>query len=115
MPKLRARPFGPVLAHARACVRETQGGFGMRYIIIGNQGSDAGYWVFDGHGLHHVGGWGVDQLREVGAALNIMRESTRLKTPGLAEAAAKVVAEFVEKQLSTHVKEADTQGVVILA
>jgi len=87
----------------------------MRYIIIGNQGSDAGYWVLDGNGLHHVGGWGVEQLREVSAALNIMREATRLKTPGLAEAATKVVTEFLSKQLSSHVKEAGTQGVVILA
>jgi hypothetical protein len=85
----------------------------MRFIVIGNIGSDAGYWVWDGHGFHHVGGWGIDQLVEVGAALNIIREATRLKTPGLADAAAKTVAEFAEKQLSAHIKEGG--GVVIIS
>jgi hypothetical protein len=85
----------------------------MRFIVIGNIGSDAGYWVWDGNGFHHVGGWGVDQLVEVSAALNIMREATRLKTPGLADAAAKTVAEFAQKQLASHVKEGS--GVVIIS
>ncbi len=85
----------------------------MQYIVIGNIGSDAGYWVWDGHGWKHVGGWGVDQLAEVSAALNIMREATRLKTPGLAAAATKTVSEFVEKQLGAHIKEGG--GVVIIA
>jgi len=71
----------------------------MRYIVIGNIGSDAGYWVWDGTGFHHVGGWGVDRLQEVSAALNIMREASRLQTPGLADAAAKVVSDFLTKEL----------------
>lgn len=77
----------------------------MKFIVIGNIGSDAGYWVLDANGLHHVGGWGSDQLVELTAALNIMREATRLKTPGLAEAAVKAVAGFAEKQLGAHIKE----------
>jgi hypothetical protein len=81
----------------------------MRFIVIGNIGSDAGYWVWDGNGWHHVGGWGVEQLAEVSAALSIMREATRLKTPGLADAATK----FVQKQLGAHIKEGG--GVVIIA
>ena len=90
----------------------------MNFIVIGHIGSDAGYWVWDGHGWRHVGGWGIDQLVEVNAALNIMRESTRLKTPGLAESATKTVAAFVEKQLGTHLKDAAGKagaGVVIIA
>jgi hypothetical protein len=87
----------------------------MRYIVIGNIGSDAGYWVFDGNGWHHVGGWGVDRLQEVSAALNIMREASRLKTPGLADAATKVVSEFLNKELAGHLKEGGAAGTVILA
>ena len=82
----------------------------MQFVIIGQQGSDAGYWVWDGHGFHHVGGWGVDQLAEVSAAINIMREATRLKAPGLAESAARTVGEFVTKQLAAHVGEIGKQG-----
>jgi hypothetical protein len=84
----------------------------MKFIVIGNIGSDAGYWIWDGHGWKHVGGWGIDQLVEVNSALNIMREAARLKTPGLAQAAAQSVSEFVTKQLGQNVKEGG--GVVIL-
>jgi hypothetical protein len=84
----------------------------MRYIVIGNIGSDAGYWVWDGNGWKHVGGWGIDRLQEVSAALNIMREASRLKTPGLADAAAKVVSDFVSRELQGQIKEG---GTVILA
>ena len=85
----------------------------MRYIVIGNIGSDASYWVWDGHGWRHVGGWGVDRLQEVSAALNIMREASRLKTPGLAESATKVVSEFLNKELQGHLKEG--AGTIIIA
>ncbi|HKS95278.1 MAG TPA: hypothetical protein VJV74_03995 [Terriglobia bacterium] len=85
----------------------------MHFIVIGNIGSDAGYWVWDGHEWKHVGGWGVEQLAEVTAALNIMRESTRFKTPGMAAAATKTVAEFAQKQLGAHLKEGGS--VVVIA
>lgn len=84
----------------------------MHFIVIGNIGSDAGYWEWDGHEWKHVGGWGVEQLTEVAAALNIMRESTRFKTPGLAVAATRTVAEFAQKQLGEHLK---GSGVVVIA
>jgi hypothetical protein len=83
----------------------------MTYIVIGNIGSDAGYWVLDGSGLHHVGGWGVDQMLEVSAALNIMRTAPQLKTPGLAEAVARTVSDFVDTQLKGLVPDG---GVVII-
>jgi hypothetical protein len=91
----------------------------MRYLVIGHIGSDAGYWYWDGHGWHHVGGWGIEQLREVRSALNIISESTSFKTPGLAEAATKTVTELVEKHLGSlsHVKQAAKEGtpLVIIA
>jgi hypothetical protein len=87
------------------------------FIIIGNVGSDAGYWVLDGSGLHHVGGWGTDRLAEVRAAVHMLREATQLKTPGLADAATKGLSDFVQRQLADHVKEIGKQGgaVVVIA
>lgn len=82
-----------------------------RFIVIGNQGSDAGYWVFEnGRWVHH-GGWAIEELVELTAAINIMREATRFKTPGLAEEATRRVAEFAEKQLAQHLPQG---GVVII-
>jgi hypothetical protein len=87
----------------------------MYTIIIGRIGSDAGYWYIGPDGkLHHVPGWNPEQLAEVGAAVNIMREATRLKTPGLAEAAIKSVMEFTQKELAAHLKDRGTQGVVLV-
>lgn len=75
----------------------------IRYIVFGNVGSDAGYWVFrDGH-WEHVGGWEIDALREVQAALAVLRESAQLKTPGLAESVANVVHKFVGEELGAHI------------
>jgi hypothetical protein len=83
-----------------------------RYIVLGNIGSDAGYWVFvDGH-WEHVGGWGIDSILEVQAALAVLKESSRLRTPGLAEAVAGVVQKFVGAELSEHVGEAHTVVIV---
>jgi hypothetical protein len=91
----------------------------MSFYVIGPRGSDAGYWYWDGHSWVHVGGWGVDQLAEVSAAINIMVQATRLKKPGLAEAATKTVADFVQNQLAAHVKASggvkEGGGVVIIA
>jgi hypothetical protein len=77
----------------------------MRSILIG---TDAGGLILtfeNGHLVFkHVPGWNPEQLTELGAALNILREATKLKTPGLADAAAKSVWDFAQKQLDEHVK-----------
>ena len=90
-----------------------------KFIVLGNPGSDAGYRVWDGHGWRHVGGWGVEQMVEVGAALKIIGEAARFKTPGLSEAVTRSVAEFAEKELGSHLsngqKEGGSQIVVIVA
>jgi hypothetical protein len=83
-------------------------------IIIGNIGSDAGYWVLDGTGLHHVGGWGADQLVEFKAAINIISLATQLKTPGLADAAIKSVQAIVQKQIAEHVRDSGAGPVVVI-
>ena len=71
-------------------------------IVIGNVGSDAGYWVWDGHGWKHVGGWAVEQLAEVRNALNIMGQASQLKTPGLSTAVTKTVSDMVTKELGAN-------------
>ncbi len=85
----------------------------MNIIVLGHAGSDAGYWVIGADGkIHHVGGWAPERLAEVNSALNIIREATQLKTPGLAEAAIKSVVGFAQKELQTHIKEG---GAVVVA
>lgn len=80
-------------------------------IIIGNIGSDAGYWVLDENGLHHVGGWGPEAMVEVQHALQIMRSAVQLKTPGLTESVVASVREFVEKQIAENVR---VEGPVVI-
>lgn len=88
----------------------------MRFIVIGNIGSDAGYWVIDGSGIHHVGGWAIEQLAEFAGAAAILRQAVQLKTPAVAEAAVKSVLRFAEEQIKQNVKESGQgQTVVLLA
>ncbi len=81
-------------------------------LIIGHIGSDAGYWVIgpDGH-IHHVPGWSPEAFAELAAAVKVISEATRLKQPGLAEAATKSVMGFVQAQLGEHLKEG---GVLVI-
>ena len=72
------------------------------YIILGNVGSDAGYWVLDGTGLHHVGGWGTEALLEVRAGLEVLKASVQLKSPGLAGAVAELVTKAIGPELAEH-------------
>ena len=75
----------------------------MRYVIFGQIGSDAGYWTYEnGHLVHHEG-WGIDSIREVQAALSLISEVSKLRTPGLAEKVTAVLDEFVAAELSEHV------------
>jgi len=77
-----------------------------KLIVLGHIGSDAGYWYLGPDGKwHHVGGWGVDRLVEVSAAMNILSEAARLKTPGLSESITRSLAEFVGKEIETHLGE----------
>jgi hypothetical protein len=84
-------------------------------IVIGNIGSDAGYWVLDANGLHHVGGWGVDSQAETYSAISMLAKMPQLKTPGLAKDASQALLAFVEKEISANVKEASGGIVVVVA
>jgi hypothetical protein len=85
----------------------------MRVIIFGNVGSDAGYWVLDDTGLHHVGGWGYDSFAETHTALALLAKTSQLKSPGLAEAVSQALLPFIEKEIKTHVKEA-SDGIIVV-
>jgi hypothetical protein len=86
----------------------------MRYIVIGQVGSDAGYWYWDGSHWRHVGGWGPDALAELRNALSIVQNATKFRTPGLADAATKAVAEFAAKAVNEHIGDAAKGPVTIL-
>ena len=90
------------------CRRVKGGVVPARIIMFGPVGSDAGWWEWvDGH-LVHVGGWGVDSLREVQAAVAVIREATQLKTPELADSVIGLVQNFVSQQFAEHIGEAQT-------
>jgi hypothetical protein len=79
----------------------------MRSIIIGGATDAPGIIITFENGhvvIKHTPGWQATQFAELGAAVNILREASKLKTPGLSEAAAGSVWEFVQKQLDEHVK-----------
>lgn len=71
----------------------------MRFIVLGNIGSDAGYWTIENGKVVHHGGWGIDQLVEVNQAISMLGQATRFKTPALAESLSRTLGEFVQGQL----------------
>jgi hypothetical protein len=79
-----------------------------RYIILGNIGSDAGYWELVNGRLVHHGGWGVDSLRDVQAGLAILKSAAQLRTPGLAEEIAGLVEKHLGSELAEHAGGAHT-------
>jgi hypothetical protein len=79
-----------------------------RYVIIGSIGSDAGYWVLEGGRWVHVGGWGIESIREVQAGLAVLKAASQLKTPGLAESVADLVQKAIGSELAEHVGESHT-------
>jgi hypothetical protein len=86
----------------------------MRMIVIGNIGSDAGYWVLGSDGVwHHEGGWGVESLVEFQAQVQILAQSARLKTPGLANKVGEALQASVSKLVGEHVKGAG-EGVIVV-
>jgi hypothetical protein len=83
----------------------------MQFIVIGRGGTDGPTVVIGPDGKPHVQpGWGIEALAEVSAALGVLRAASRLKSPGLAEAAIKSVLPTLQKELGGHLKEG---GVII--
>jgi hypothetical protein len=83
-----------------------------RLIVVGSIGSDAGYWVLGPDGWHHVGGWAPEAMVEMTRAISLLAQAPQLKTPGLANAYSKELMAFVDREISSHVK--DTTGGVIV-
>jgi hypothetical protein len=87
----------------------------MRMIVIGNIGSDAGYWVLGSDGVwHHEGGWGVESLAEFHAQAQLLAQSARLKTPGLANKVGEALQASVSKLIGEHVKGASEDAIIII-
>jgi hypothetical protein len=86
----------------------------MKMIVIGNIGSDAGYWVFENGHWVHVGGWGIENLAEVSRGLQILSDAARLKTPGLRDAISGRLGELVEKELTAHLGDALKGGATVV-
>jgi len=87
----------------------------MNIVVIGNIGSDAGYWYIGPDGKwHHVGGWGVEAIADVTRALSILSEVSRLKTPGLADTVTKSLNEFVQRELGAHLGDQLKGGGVVV-
>ena len=86
----------------------------MKYIVLGNIGSDAGYWVFENGRWVHKGGWAVDSLVDVTRGLTILGEAAKFKTPGLSDRVSKVVSEFVDKEMATHLGDQLKEGGVVV-
>ena len=86
----------------------------MNLIVIGQIGSDAGYWTFEnGHWVHH-GGWAIEQLAEVSRSLEILGQAARLKTPGMADNVTKGISEFLQKELTAHLGAQMKQGGAVI-
>ena len=88
----------------------------MNLIVLGQVGSDAGYWYLGSDGKwHHVGGWSVETLADVTRAVSILGQAAQLKTPGLADAVGKSLIGLVEKEMGAHLgKQLKEGGVVIV-
>lgn len=82
-------------------------------IISGFLGSDAGWTYIDGEGnIHHVGGWAEEAMSDLRSAVAVMTVASKIKTPGVAQAAIKAVHELVQSELQAHLGEG---GVLVLS
>jgi hypothetical protein len=86
----------------------------MRYVVFGARGSDAGYWYFDGKVWHHVGGWQIEQAREVSGLLSILQYAAQSKNPAVSETLTRAVTEVLQHQFGSQIKESGG-GLVIIA
>jgi hypothetical protein len=79
----------------------------MRAIVVGG-GTDAGGIIITVENgklvIKRIPGWNPEQFLEIGAALNIIREASKLKAGNVAEAAVKSVWDFAQKELDQHLK-----------
>jgi hypothetical protein len=79
----------------------------MHSIIVGGLTDAGGIIITFENGkviIKRIPGWNPEQFSELNAALTIIREATKLKAPGLAEAAVLSVMKFTQDQLGEHVK-----------
>jgi hypothetical protein len=79
----------------------------MKGFTIGNPGSDAGYWVIGADGPpHRVGGWGVREMAEVGAAFMTLGAAAQISDRTIQ---AKVL-DSVQAMLKPHMEYLEAAG-----
>ena len=79
------------------------------------RGSDGGGFYIGSDGkIHPVPGWEAGRMAEVQIAINLLREASRLKTPGLATSLSEGLGRFVHNELSGHLDTSQT-GVAVIA
>lgn len=79
-----------------------------RIIFIGPIGSDAGgYYIGKDGKIHRLPGWNPEQLKDLGHALNSLRELSQIKAAGVAERAYAAVHEIITKEMSGHLEAGD--------
>jgi hypothetical protein len=86
----------------------------MKMIVLGQIGSDAGYWVFENGHWVHKGGWAIDALADVSRSLQILGDAARLKTPGLSDHVTRSVTDMLQKELTAHLGDQLKQGGVVI-
>lgn len=75
-------------------------------VVIGRFGTDGPSVWIDSHGVVHVQpGWNPEQMLEVSKAVTMLAQAASLKTPGLSQKVSGALVEFVQKEISGHVKD----------
>jgi hypothetical protein len=80
----------------------------VQYIVLGNVGSDAGYYVFRDGVWEHVGGWDADTMTEIQTGLAVLKAAAGLKTPELADTITSLVAKMMGPELEARMADGPT-------
>jgi hypothetical protein len=83
-------------------------------MIVVNGGNDAGGIVIVNGRVKRIPGWNPEELKELGQAVRTLSETTRLKTPGLAESMIGELSTFVTKEVARHVSGADKNADLVV-
>ena len=84
---------------------------GAMDIYVGGFTDAGGYIIHPDGTIEKIPGWNPEAFVELSHALNILREATQLRTPGLAEGAIRSVMDFVQEQVGQNMKQG---GVLVI-
>jgi len=84
-------------------------------IIIIGPFTDAGYTTIEnGHIVHH-GGWEAGSLNETRAAVNVLREATQFKSPGVADSVSRLAVDVLTRELGGALANAAGSTTIVIA